>query len=207
MKHPQLEQWSDYVRGTLEPEAASISVRHLDAGCRRCERRVAALKAVHRLAENLHAFEPPEAALRAVKNLFRIQQLVEEDPKPCCSLDLSFDSFLTPAPIGVRGCAFPDRHLVFKNPDLLLEVQVEAGEPLRLQGQLLDRDSNPIANVPTFLLDGGRIHSQDLSGAMGGFTLHGDTKGSPRLCLLLEEDLIEAELPSLATSRRSQSAP
>lgn len=198
MKHPKTEEWTDYVRGTLESGARARLGDHLSDGCDRCEREMDAFKVVHRLAEADLRSEPPRAAISAAKNMFRVQQLIESSEPTRLGLDVSFDSFLTPATSGVRGSHANERHLVFRSPQLLVDLElraVENGKPVRLRGQLLDAESKPLAGVPAFLLDRGRISSQDLSGRVGDFSLEADAKSTPRLCLVVGDDLVEVPLP------------
>lgn len=203
MKHYTPEHWSDYVRGLVAQAEAESMDRHLADGCRRCERQVGALRSVLRIAETDLRFEPPASVLRSARNLFRAQQLIEEDQKPTVNLRLHFDSFLAPALAGTRGAVTESRHLLYESSEFTLDLQVDAGnraEGVCVVGQVLDADSVPIADVPAFLSEGVRIFSLGLSGSMGEFRLLADAESSPRLNLLIgDEQLVDLELPRPAS--------
>ncbi len=202
MKHYQSEEWSDYIRGTLSESAAEPMRRHLESGCARCRRAVVVLEAVLEVARSDARHQPPAAAVRAVKAMFRIQRLVAALDKPAPAFRLAFDSRQA-APVGVRGADIQERHLIYKGDNLAVDLHLQpvGDNSLNVVGQVVSGQRGPIADVPAFLLLGGRIRSQDLSTSRGEFSLEGGHGDPMHLCLLLQNDeLIEIELPALSGS-------
>ena len=200
MKHYAAEEWSDYLRGLVSEQAAEPMRAHLQEGCSRCARAVAALECVLAVSATDLRDGPPAAAVRAVKALFTVQRLLQSaGERP--SMSLAFDSLLA-NPVGVRGGESRDRHLVYQGDNLAVDLHLQpaGAESLDVVGQVVSGRRGPMADVPAFLLDGGRIRSQDLSTARGEFSLEGGLGGTLRLCLLMHDDrLIEIELPTPPT--------
>ena len=57
-----------------------------------------------------------------------------------------------------------------------------------LTGELLSRSDGPLAEVPTFLLDGNQIAGYDCTGSLGEFRIEAATDADLRLCLLLDAE-------------------
>ncbi len=57
-----------------------------------------------------------------------------------------------------------------------------------LRGELLSRSEGPVAEVPTFLLEGNEIAGYDCTGSLGEFRLETDGALDLRLCLLLDAE-------------------
>ncbi len=106
------------------------------------------------------------------------------------ALQLAFDSFREPVPVGHRGCHSGDRHLVYMSRDYAVDVHLQPSdrEPAVLRGELLSRSDGPVAEVPTFLLDGNEIAGYACTGSLGEFRLETDGAADLRLCLLLDAE-------------------
>jgi len=129
--------------------------------------------------------------MRSVKALSAIT-LPERAPKLLSlALQLAFDSFLEPAPVGTRGLELSKRHLVYYAQNYALDLRLEyesETEMLQLGGEILDRKFGPVSDVPTFLIADDQIVSRSTSGDLGEFNLACDNEGSIRLCLVMTDD-------------------
>lgn len=200
MKHPDSGSWSNYVRDLVGPGTAARMEQHLEQGCTRCKERVRALEALRKVAETDRRVEPPGFAVTSVKRLLRMRELAGSADTPRVRLILNFDSFCEPSFAGARSGAAGGRHLVYESAEHKLDLDLRAsqdGAALEVQGQIFDNDSRPVAEIPAFLSEGGRICSYAASGGMGDFHLVGSSEGAMRLGLVLEsERLIDLELPA-----------
>ena len=106
------------------------------------------------------------------------------------ALQLAFDSFREPVPVGHRGGASGDRHLIYMSSEYAVDVHLVPSEhqPDLLRGELLSRSDGPVAEVPTFLLDGDEIAGYDCTGSLGEFQLETAGAVDLRLCLLLDAE-------------------
>ena len=125
------------------------------------------------------------------------------------ALQLAFDSLRGPVPVGHRGGASGDRHLVYLSSEYAVDVHLVPNEhqPGVLRGELLSRNDGPIAEVPTFLLEGDEIAGYDRTGSLGEFQLETAGAVDLRLCLLLDAERcielpIETEPLSAAANDR-----
>jgi hypothetical protein len=191
MNHFDIADWTDYARDLTRDDRRGEMDDHLASGCARCGRTLSALQRVVTMARNDLQQSPPEHAMRSVKALSAIH-LPERAPKlVSLALQLAFDSFLEPAPVGTRGIELSSRHLVYYAQnyalDLRLEYEAET-DMLQLGGEILDRKFGPVANVPTFLIADDQVVSRSTSGELGEFSMTCDNEGSIRLCLVMNDD-------------------
>ena len=106
------------------------------------------------------------------------------------ALQLAFDSFREPVPAGHRGGHAADRHLVYMSSEYAVDVHLtpDGHRPEVLRGELLSRADGPVAEVPTFLLEGDEIAGYDCTGSLGEFQLETAGAADLRLCLLLDAE-------------------
>lgn len=204
MKHPDPGSWSNYVRGLLGPRIAAGMEWHLGSGCRKCRQQVAALEALRQVAVTDRRVDPPSLAVTSVKRLHRLHELAQSVETTRVRLILGFDSFWEPSFAGARSATGGDRHLVYQSDELTLDLDLRPSDDaagLEVRGQVFDADAKPLAEVPAFLAENGRICAYALSGSMGDFRLAGKADGKPRLGLVTgDEQLIDLELPALPDS-------
>lgn len=125
-------------------------------------------------------------------------------------LILGFDGFDEPSFAGARSAAGGGRHLVCQADDLTLDLDLRPGDDaadLEVRGQVFDADANPLAEVPAFVAERGRISSYALSGSVDDFRPLGNADGTPRLGLVTaDEQLIDLELPDLPNNGSAKRA-
>src|ERR1022692_1705267 len=103
MKHYGIAQWVDFARGVTPEHEGSMMREHLAMGCPECPQ---VLDFCDKLAHVCLALAPlrvPEAAVRNAQAIFPIRW--PERPKRAVRIaaELIFDSFLVPAPVGLRA--------------------------------------------------------------------------------------------------------
>jgi hypothetical protein len=104
---------------------------------------------------------------------------------------LVFDSFHRP-PVGVRGCTRIDRHLVFAQGELLLEMHLEPAQEQDQQsitGQLQNvaQGSRRLDGVPVMLVEGQRVLRSTQTNVNGEFVFCAAPRRTLALCLLCPE--------------------
>ena len=138
-EHFSIEEWADCSRGAADRGLDAAMRAHLATSCRPCSEVHASFSHLHRFAANDAIYEPAGSTMRRAVRLFDI-------PKPRSvfvhlaeATQLLFDSQAIAAPVGVRGPAGVRRRLVFKNGDLLVDIQLSssgASQGRVLVGQL-----------------------------------------------------------------------
>src|SRR5690349_12522300 len=152
MTHFSPEEWADFARQRVLPEAEARMQEHLEAGCALCVQTLQTWLGVLEVASSLNIFSPPEGGVRFVKALYsafppqRVSGLRLEVAR------LIFPSGETPLVEGLRSAASARRHFLFQRDNLLLDVHVESrpeSGAISLAGQIL----NPVESKSPF---GGR---------------------------------------------------
>jgi hypothetical protein len=191
MDHFDIADWTDYARDFVEADRREAMADHLASGCSRCGRTLSAVERVAIVARSDLRQSPPEHAVRAVKALPALNRPEQAPRLAFLALQLAFDSFLEPAPVGTHGGEETSRHLVYYAQNYALDLRLEyATEPamLHLGGEILDRKLGPVSDVPAFLIADDEIVSRSTSSDLGEFDLTCDKEGSLRLCLVLNDD-------------------
>jgi hypothetical protein len=152
MRHFDIWQWVDFVRGLGTAAARSAMDAHLSSGCSRCQRIVEVLGGVTKTARLESEYEPSKQTLRLARAIFPMRR-----GHRSVSPVLIFDSFCEPLPAGMRAQNRATRHTLYEAGKFFLDLQFEH-EPssgrVTLVGQLSNRE-NPVmspANVPVLLM-------------------------------------------------------
>ena len=191
MGHFDITDWADYAHNLVADDRRQQMADHMASGCSRCARSLSALERVITVAQNENQQPIPEQAIRSVKALSAVH-LPERAPRlVSLALQLAFDSFLEPAPAGIRSLEASSRHLVYYAQNYALDLRLDYqpdSETLQLGGEILDRKFGPVANVPAFLISDDQIVSRSSSGDLGQFEMTCDNDGAIRLCLVMNDD-------------------
>src|SRR5271169_6271697 len=103
MKHYAIYQWADFTRGLAGNEEFREMQAHIQSGCRRCRQLADFSTKLTATCIGLATDEVPEPAVRLARAIFPAR--VQERPKRGNRLpiELVFDSFLVPSPVGLRA--------------------------------------------------------------------------------------------------------
>ena len=74
MKHFELAEWTDFVRGLIEKSARLPLEHHLASGCRKCRHTADLLRKLVTAARNDSQVQVPDYALRCARAIFFLQQ-------------------------------------------------------------------------------------------------------------------------------------
>jgi hypothetical protein len=175
MKHFNIWQWSDFVRGLVEETSRTAMEAHLASGCRRCERFVQGLRDVAATARGEADYAPPDHAIRHARAVFSMHH-PEKVSFPRLVAQLVHDSLRSPLPAGMRSQDRLWRHALYEAGTYSLDLQVEH-EPrsglVTLIGQLADRNQpeSTAADVPVWLMERKSLVASTLCNRFGEFQL------------------------------------
>lgn len=191
MKHYEITEWSDYVRGVADSGLSTKMDEHLAQGCSRCGGALAGLREVAGLAARDGRLELDDDVVRSVKALFGQRRLERGRDTKRLALQLVYDSLSEPAPSGFRGAGAGTRRLVFRGEDLALDL-VLAREPppssdLRLTGELVSSVEGPISERPVMLVEGREVACRSLTSALGAFSVTCARSEKTRLRILVRD--------------------
>lgn len=159
MKHFNITEWANFVRGVEVGIDVVAMDQHLSSGCSRCGRMVAALRTTSALVSSDAAFEPPPGAFHRAQKI-----LASRLPEKVTRLDrlvprLIYDSLRESLPAGVRGRPRPNRQVLYQTGDFYVDLQFEevsGARQVRLAGQVVNRtDPASLPGVAPILLKAG----------------------------------------------------
>ena len=195
MRHFTPERWNDFVRGLVSGSADRAMRAHLDGGCGRCGRAVAAAEAIQRLAATDQELVPPAGDVRIAKAVFWLDH--PQKAPASSALRLIFDSRLTPVAGARSGVPAAERNLAYASDTVAMSLSLTAAdESVEVDGGLTRPGGGPIAGVPVALVRREDLLAQALSDREGEFHLAVAPATDLTLRLLLDgPELVEAELP------------
>jgi hypothetical protein len=213
VKHFEIHEWADYVRGLSDEAVRTAMKKHLETGCRRCQGMAGTFEKLVSTIAGDHSPEVPAHVVHNAEALFamhapekitfahRIARLVQ-------------DSFRTPLPAGVRSQRGMNRQALYTSGDFCIDVRLEherGAKTVSLTGQLAST-KNPtmmLGDVPVALMSGRELLARAKTNEFGEFQLHYEPKGRLRLHLPIKPigQWIEVPLGEFSEEQRSTDQP
>ncbi|MCP4658148.1 MAG: hypothetical protein GY856_22280 [bacterium] len=192
-----IAQWCDFIRGVADPAVEGEMRAHLESGASRARRQVELLGLVASVGRTDLALAIPDYAVRGAKAIGSLRRSHQVPTLTDAILrylpfSITFDSQHQPAPVGTRDIQSTNRQLIFKAEDFTVDVQIEheADPPATVVvGQLLrcHGTTQPVPEVPVFVVSGDRIVGRSLTGRFGEFQAEGLPREALDLCLVVAE--------------------
>lgn len=174
MKHFEIAECSDFVRGLVSPARREVMSSHLAAGCRSCSRTMSILGAVAALAAGEPRYDVPDFAVHCARAVYALEQ-----PREVRVLDgligrLVFDSFREPLAAGVRSGQRISRQSLYEAGDYAVDLRQEheRGSPqVSVVGQIADRrvPGGSLEGVRVVLSSGDSVLARAVSNRYGEF--------------------------------------
>lgn len=202
MKHFDITQWADYVRGLVEPAARAAMAEHLSAGCRKCQSTATLFEKMAPVARAEIRHEVPDYAVHCAKAIYVLQQPETVHILSGLRSKLVFDSFCDPLPAGVRSQHHISRQTLYEAGDYALDLRQEherGSRQVTLVGQIAKRSEpgKAIAGVPVWLSSGKSVVARAVSNQFGEFEMGYDPRKHLRLYASVESALNQpSPLPS-----------
>ena len=176
MKHFELAEWTDFVRGLIEKSARLPLEHHLASGCRKCRHTADLLRKLVIAAHSDSQVQVPDYALRCARAIFLLQQPEKVEILPRIPARLLYDSFREPLPAGLRTQQRLSRQCLYQAGDYSLDLRLEneRGSPrVALVGQIQNREQpgKRLGSVPVQLLSGKQVLAQATSNSLGEFQM------------------------------------
>jgi len=176
MKHFELAEWTDFVRGLIEKSARLPLEHHLASGCRKCRHTADLLRKLVIAAHSDSQVQVPDYALRCARAIFLLQQPEKVQILARIPARLLYDSFREPLPAGLRTQQRLSRQYLYQAGDYSLDVRLEneRGSPrVALVGQIQNRKQpgKRLGSVPVQLLSGKQVLAQATSNSLGEFQM------------------------------------
>lgn len=202
--HFSLAEFVSCGRGGVHSRLTDNLENHLRENCPACHEDRDFVHYLESVARRDSRATPPAVLPERARALFgppveRLPGLVA-----AATARLVFDTFLQPLPAGLRGTSRLNRHLVFREHDLLVDVQVEpeheAGQQC-ITGQVQSTrvPTEELADLPVMLLEGSRILMSTRTNRHGEFIFHAATRAEMGLRVFCRGRRVEIpNLPFIA---------
>ena len=200
MKHYGISQWVDFARGLTADDDVLAMREHLGEGCADCADIVGFCQSLAGVAKRMASGAAPEWVVRRGKTVFPIQA----PPRPKRSLqipvELIYDSFLVPAPAGLRSTWQVGWQALFRAGNCSLDLRVEP-ELASSRAAVIGQISNHVApndrmeNVPVFLKSGRSVIAETRSNRFGEFQLEYEQQGRLQLFVYVEDGAKTFQVP------------
>src|SRR5712692_5141711 len=176
MKHFELAEWTDFVRGLVEKSARLPMEHHLASGCQKCRHTAELLRKVATAARRHSQVQVPDYALRCARAIFLLQQPEKVQILPRIPTRLLYDSFREPLPAGVRTQQHLSRQALYQAGDYSLDLRLEnesGTSRVTLVGQIQNRKQpgKRLGGVPALLFSGKQVLGQAVSNSLGEFQM------------------------------------
>jgi|SRR3989441_12300561 len=200
MKHFELAEWTDFVRGLIEKSARLPLEHHLASGCRKCRHTADLLRKLVIAAHSDSQVQVPDYALRCARAIFLLQQPEKVQILPRIPARLLYDSFREPLPAGLRTQQRLSRQYLYQAGDYSLDVRLEneRGSPrVALVGQIQNRKQpgKRLGSVPVQLLSGKQVLAQATSNSLGEFQMEYEPSKHLRLYVPVRQAGKQIEVP------------
>jgi hypothetical protein len=205
MNHFGILQWAGFARGVAPEEERAAMTEHLESGCTECREALAFCETFVRISSRMTAQRVPDGAARLAKSICparpkRVPRRAFRIP-----VELIFDSFLAPCPVGLRSSWQVGWQALYRAGDCSLDVRIEPdlrSSRAALIGQISNHASpdSRMGDLPVCLKSGSRVVAETTSNQFGEFQLEYDQQKRLQLCIRLEggEKRIVAPLRRIA---------
>ena len=200
MKHYGIAQWADFARGVTPEQEGNLMREHLATGCLKCQQ---ALDFCDKLARVCFALAPrraPEAAVRIARAIFPIRRPDRPQRAIRIPIELIYDSFLVPAPVGLRASWQVGWQALYRAGDCSLDLRIEP-ELQSSRAAVIGQISNhtvpevEMANIPICLRSGRQVVAETVSNRFGEFQMEYEQQGRLQLCVYLDGGARRIQVP------------
>jgi len=155
MEHFSVEKWIDFVNLAVTTNEQQQMDKHLNLGCKSCQKTVSLWQRVRVSAAAEGNYQPPESAVRIAKAAFAGAGLGSTAKGAGSKVKLLFDSFLQPMLGGVRSAGAGTRQMLYRADPYQIDVQLEMKPGVNrvvVTGQLLNLGNPKVIATGTRIL-------------------------------------------------------
>jgi hypothetical protein len=200
MKHFEVEQCMDFVRGLAGAREAMAMEQHLSHGCKKCSAMVRGLRRFVAAAAADAKYQIPDWKVRLACDIFERQRPEKMLLLPRLVAKLVFDSFREPALGGVRSQEDSMHRAMYEAEDYCVDLRMEherGADAVVLVGQIANhtQPERRVSGVPVILMSGKEVVGRTVSNDSGEFQIQCHAKKLLRLCVPLRQAGKQIEVP------------
>jgi hypothetical protein len=216
MKHFGMAQWVDFARA-LAPEADRAAMQqHLAGGCPECQDTFDFYGKLSAVCQAMTECEVPESVVRFARTISRTQASQSASAPSSAKkalrlpVELIFDSFLAPAPAGLRATWQVGWQALYHAGDCSVDLRIEpdlGSSRAAVIGQISNHAAPELemADLPVCLKQGKVVVAEARSNRFGEFQMEYEQQGRVQLCIYLEggSKCIQVPIKRLVPDKRS----
>lgn len=200
MKHFGISQWVDFARGIVADGDAQTMRGHLAEGCGDCRDLADFSASLASLCDKMEQVAPPEQLVRTAKAIFPKHAPATPRRTMRIPVELIYDSFLVPAPAGLRATWQIGWQALYRAGDCSLDLRIEpelSSTRAAVIGQINNHvaPGDKMADVPVLLKSGRTVVAETRSNRFGEFQMEYEQQPRLHLCVYLEDGSKSFEVP------------
>jgi hypothetical protein len=125
MKHYAIDQWADFTRGLLTSEARTQMQTHVQSGCSKCRQLSDFTTKLAATCSNYMTDDVPESTVRLARAIFPVRTYDRPKRGNRLPIELIFDSFLVPSPVGLRATWQVGWQGLYRAGDCSVDLRIE----------------------------------------------------------------------------------
>ena len=214
MKHFALERWVDFSREAVDPEVHLLMQVHAQE-CSDCRKLADFTEQLTECCNGMVSNPVPDAAVRMARAIFHARSSDRPRRGSRIPVELIFDSFLAPAPVGLRATWQIGWQALYRAEECSLDLRIEPelkSSKASVIGQVTNHVSPAASmeNLAVRLQSGLEVLAETVSNRFGEFQLDYEQQAHVNLIVQLHDArMIQVPLKKLvferpaAKSRRS----
>jgi hypothetical protein len=200
MKHYGIAQWVDYTRGLVPAGDGSAMQRHLTEGCTECRELADFCSKISNICHDMASIGVPDWVVRNARSIFPVRQPAASRRVLRIPVELIYDSFLVPAPAGLRATWQVGWQALYRAGDCSLDLRVEP-ELQSSRAAVIGQISNHVIpggrmeGIPVYVKAGRVVVAETRSNEFGEFQMEYEQQGRLQLCVDLENGSKRFQVP------------
>jgi hypothetical protein len=175
MKHYGIAQWADFSRGVAGQDELAMQT-HLEAGCAECRELADFCARLTGICRDLAFTAVPEWVVRNARSIFPARPVPVRKRALRIPVELLYDSFLVPAPAGLRATWQVGWQALYRAGDCSLDLRIEPdlnSSRAALIGQISNHavPDERMEGIPVYVKSGRTIVAETRSNQFGEFQM------------------------------------
>jgi len=208
MKHFGISQWVDFARGFAAEAEGRVMQNHLADGCGECSDIAEFSSTLTSICRAIGEHAAPDSVVRSAKAIFPVHAPAQPRRTLRIPVELIYDSFLVPAPAGLRASWQVGWQGLYRAGDCSLDLRIEpelSSHRAALIGQVNNHLSpeHKMENIPVVVKSGRVVVAETRSNRFGEFQVEYEQQPRLQLCVYLEDGskCFQVPLKKLASDR------
>jgi hypothetical protein len=211
MSHYAIDQWVDLNRGLVTGNDALEMRAHAES-CGECHRLSEFTLKLAQICASSATIAVPEYAVRLARAIFPVRVTSRPKRGNRIPIELIFDSFLAPMPVGLRATWQVGWQGLYRAGDCSVDLRIEPelkSSRAAVIGQITNHVSpeENMANLPVSLRFGKELVAETVSNRFGEFQMEYEERAQLKLCInLADSRIIQVPLKKLTADQTGATA-